>query len=191
MVNFVEEDQFGGVSTFKVDPKGRMSLPVEFRNVLHVRHDKFGKNEVEESVTGRGGEKKKKAEKDETEEKPQCIVMTRGVRTCHIECYPLDVWNKTKEWLKNLEDNDETNDLRIYILGHREVCEVDKLGRVLISQELRDFAGIGTGEVMVMGVGETFRIWSKDTYDRHINVKNMEIRMGELKSKYAKKREES
>jgi MraZ protein len=190
MVNFIEEDQFGGVSTFKIDAKGRVSMPVEFRNVLRTRLEKFSKNAVLSEGDAAGSKKKKAKDADENEE-ALCLVMTRGVRTPHIECYPLDVWNKTKEWLRNLEENDETNDLRIYILGHREVCEIDKLGRVLISQELREFAGIGTGDVMVMGVGETFRIWSKETYDRHINVKNMEVRMGELKSKYSKKREDA
>ena len=189
MVKFIEDDQFGGVSTIKVDDKGRINLPIEFRRVLETRQRKFGKPAPGE-IENASGRKKANAGQDEEEDYSQFLVLTLGKRTSHIECYPLDVWEKTKEWLLGLDDDNDGDRLRKYILGNREIREIDKLGRVLLSQELRDIAGIGTGEIKVMGFGETFGIWAKEIFETRVNVKGNEVEMGDLWSQFKKKSKE-
>jgi MraZ protein len=43
--------------------------------------------------------------------------------------------------------------------------EVDKQGRIVLPQHLRDFAGIDK-EVVIAGVGDHAEIWSPERYDR-------------------------
>ena len=45
-----------------------------------------------------------------------------------------------------------------YILGNAEIVEIDKQGRILISQPLRTRFGLN-GEVMVVGLYDRFEIW--------------------------------
>jgi MraZ protein len=49
-------------------------------------------------------------------------------------------------------------------LGSAMDVEMDGTGRVLISPELRQVAGL-TKEVMLMGMGTHFEVWDRATYD--------------------------
>jgi MraZ protein len=49
--------------------------------------------------------------------------------------------------------------LRRMILGNAFQVDIDKVGRVLVPQMLREFAGLN-GEAIVAGQGEYFEVWS-------------------------------
>jgi MraZ protein len=51
---------------------------------------------------------------------------------------------------------------RLFFSG-AEPFDVDKAGRILIPQYLREFAGL-VNEVVVVGVGEQFEIWAPDEW---------------------------
>ena len=50
--------------------------------------------------------------------------------------------------------------LRRLILSNAYPVEVDKIGRILMPQNLRAFLGIENGELIVAGQGEYFEIWT-------------------------------
>jgi MraZ protein len=50
--------------------------------------------------------------------------------------------------------------LRRLILSNAYPVEVDKVGRILIPQNLRAFLGIENGELTVAGQGEYFEVWT-------------------------------
>ena len=50
--------------------------------------------------------------------------------------------------------------LRRLILSNAYPVEVDKIGRVLVPQNLREFLGITSGELTVAGQGEYFEVWT-------------------------------
>lgn len=50
-------------------------------------------------------------------------------------------------------------DLKRFIFSTAERVEVDKIGRILLPQYLRSLAQL-ENEVMLVGVGDTFEIWS-------------------------------
>ena len=50
--------------------------------------------------------------------------------------------------------------LRRLILSNAYPVEVDKVGRVLVPQNLRQFLGIESGELAVAGQGEYFEVWT-------------------------------
>lgn len=50
--------------------------------------------------------------------------------------------------------------LRRMILSNAYQVEVDKVGRILIPQNLREFLGVANGELIVAGQGEYFEVWA-------------------------------
>ena len=57
--------------------------------------------------------------------------------------------------------------LRRLIFANGEKAEVDRAGRILIPQYLRQFAGLD-GEVVIVGVGDYFEIWSPDMWSQQM-----------------------
>jgi len=53
-----------------------------------------------------------------------------------------------------------TRALRRWILSNAYPVEVDKVGRVLVPQNLRQFLGVESGELIVAGQGEYFEVWT-------------------------------
>jgi MraZ protein len=49
--------------------------------------------------------------------------------------------------------------LRRLILSNAYQVEVDKVGRILVPQNLREFLGVANGELIVAGQGEYFEVW--------------------------------
>ena len=50
--------------------------------------------------------------------------------------------------------------LRRLILSNAYPVEVDKVGRILVPQNLRQFLGMESGELVVAGQGEYFEVWT-------------------------------
>jgi MraZ protein len=50
--------------------------------------------------------------------------------------------------------------LRRLILSNAYGVEVDKVGRILVPQNLRTFLGVPSGELVVAGQGEYFEVWT-------------------------------
>ena len=56
--------------------------------------------------------------------------------------------------------------------------ELDSTGRVLVSPELREAAGI-TKDIMLLGMGNHFELWDKATYDAQ-EAKAMQAEMPDV-----------
>lgn len=54
--------------------------------------------------------------------------------------------------------------LRRLILSNAYPIEVDKVGRILVPQNLRTFLEIASGELIVAGQGEYFEVWIPATW---------------------------
>ena len=50
--------------------------------------------------------------------------------------------------------------LRRLILSNAYPVEVDRVGRILVPQNLREFLGITNGELIVAGQGDYFEVWT-------------------------------
>lgn len=59
--------------------------------------------------------------------------------------------------------------LRRLLLANAYQVEVDKAGRILVPQNLRQFLGLD-GEAMVVGQGEYFEIWSPDGWHEQMQA---------------------
>ncbi|HEX8991260.1 MAG TPA: division/cell wall cluster transcriptional repressor MraZ [Anaerolineales bacterium] len=63
--------------------------------------------------------------------------------------------------------NPDARLLRRMILANTSQVDIDKVGRVLVPQALREFAGLD-GEAMVVGQGEFFEVWSPAEWNEQV-----------------------
>ena len=64
--------------------------------------------------------------------------------------------------------------LRRIILGNASQLDVDSAGRILLPQNLREFAGL-QGEAVLVGQGDYFEIWSPDRWqEQQVQVNDAE-----------------
>jgi len=62
--------------------------------------------------------------------------------------------------------------LRRLILSNAYPVEPDKVGRILVPQNLRDFLSIESGELVVAGQGEYFEVWTPSEW--HSQMDNLQ-----------------
>jgi MraZ protein len=58
-----------------------------------------------------------------------------------------------------------TRELRRLLFANASQVEIDRIGRILVPQFLRDTAGLSSGAVIV-GVGDSIEIWSPESWDK-------------------------
>lgn len=92
------------------------------------------------------------------------FVVTKGVDGC-LYVYSSEEWGRIEEKFRevNLTTKDARKFMRFFFAGATN-CEVDKQGRILLPQNLRDHAGL-TKEVVLAGVSSRIEIWSKDKWN--------------------------
>jgi len=87
-------------------------------------------------------------------------VLTVGTDKC-LYIYATADWENFAKKLLELSDFDETNrSLVRHYYANASTCEIDKQGRIMIPQELREFAGIEK-DLVTLGVGNKIEVWSK------------------------------
>lgn len=100
-------------------------------------------------------------------------VLTRGFDRC-LYVYSADAWNEQIEKAGALPKSDPK--VRAFIrhfFGNASICEFDKQGRVVIPQELKEYAGI-TRELVTMGAMDKIEIWSREVWDAPDNSCRMD-----------------
>lgn len=92
------------------------------------------------------------------------FVVTKGLDGC-LFVYDNEEWQVFEEKLKSLPiTNKEARQFaRFFLAGAAEV-EVDKQGRILVPNILREFAQISK-DVVLIGVASRIEIWSKERFE--------------------------
>lgn len=89
------------------------------------------------------------------------LVLTSGIEKCLV-VYPMEAFQPLFEKISALSMADlNANILRRKLFEYANDMVPDKQNRVLLPQELRDYAGITT-EAIVVGVGKWIEIWGPD-----------------------------
>jgi len=96
----------------------------------------------------------------------QTFVLTRGLDQC-VFGYPMDEWKALEQKLKALPftKKDARAFSRFFFSGAAE-CQLDKQGRVNITQPLRDYADLEK-ECVIIGVSSRIEIWSKSKWESY------------------------
>jgi MraZ protein len=94
------------------------------------------------------------------------FVITRGLDNC-LFAYPLSQWKVIEEKVKELPTSQaETRAfVRMFFSGAIE-AELDKQGRIVIPQQLREHARIDR-DVYVIGVSTKVEIWAKEIWSNY------------------------
>lgn len=120
---------FMGRFNHTIDPKGRLSIPSKYREILG---DEF--------------------------------VVSRGMDGC-LFVYAIDAWKAFEEKLASLPlINVEARQFARFFLSGAQYVTVDKQGRILMPQDLKEFAGLEK-DVVLAGMGGRIEIWSLDRWN--------------------------
>ncbi|MBX2849785.1 MAG: division/cell wall cluster transcriptional repressor MraZ [Acidiferrobacterales bacterium] len=119
-----------GSNYINLDAKGRMSIPTKHRAAL------VGESEGRLVVTISPTDK--------------CLLL-----------YRLEDWNVVEQKLIALPTlNSQTRTLKRMLIGNADDCAMDGSGRILLSQQLREFASIDK-KVVLVGQGDKYEIWDE------------------------------
>lgn len=94
------------------------------------------------------------------------VVITRGLDNC-LFLYPVSEWQRIAEQLSNLgiAKSDQRGINRFMLAGAVEMT-VDSIGRILIPEYLKQFAGLGT-EIVFAGVHNRIEIWNHKKWESY------------------------
>ena len=93
----------------------------------------------------------------------KCVV-TRGLDNCLV-LYPEAVWKTETEKVARLPKSDPKARAYIrFIFGAAFEVEIDKQGRTVVPQVLKDYAKLDK-DIVAVGAVDHIEFWSKDVYD--------------------------
>lgn len=94
----------------------------------------------------------------------ESFVITKGMENC-LYVHPTEQWKAFEEKLNDLSTttNKNARNLAYFFQGSAVDSEIDKQGRTLIPQTLRNYANIDK-EVVFIGMGKRVEIWDKEKW---------------------------
>lgn len=100
------------------------------------------------------------------------FILTKGLDGC-LFAFSQEEWLNFETKLKALplSDKNARNFVRFFLAGATE-CEIDKQGRFLLINTLREYAEI-TKEVIIIGVGTRLEIWDKEKWKKYNSNENI------------------
>jgi MraZ protein len=93
------------------------------------------------------------------------FVINRGFEKC-LTLYPMQSWQPLYDQISTLNDFDpKVREFRRYFLNGAIMVEPDAAGRLLVPQNLKDYAGLGKDIVLAAAVNK-IEIWDKESYQK-------------------------
>ena len=100
------------------------------------------------------------------------LTITKHPHGC-LMVFPRPEWEQFRDRIAQLPMSAQW--WKRMFLGNAMDVDMDGTGRVLVSPELRQSAGL-TRDVLLLGMGKHFELWDKATYD----AKEAEAKQGEM-----------
>lgn len=102
------------------------------------------------------------------------FVVTKGLDGC-LFAFSITEWANFEEKLKSLPlSNRNSREFTRFFLSGATECEIDKQGRFLIPNNLREAAGL-IKEVVIIGVGTRIEIWDKEKWNHYNSDENISV----------------
>lgn len=101
-------------------------------------------------------------------------IITRGIDNCLV-LYPIKEWQKLASKLENLPSStiDARGFARIMLSGAIDV-ELDKLGRILIPDYLKEYADLRKN-VAILGLSNRIEIWNEKRWQKYKEKTEREV----------------
>ena len=100
------------------------------------------------------------------------FIITKGLDGCLFVFSQIE-WSNFESKLKELPlTNKNARDFVRFFLSGATECEIDKQGRFLLVNTLREYAEI-TKEVIIIGVGTRLEIWDKEKWKKYNSNENI------------------
>ena len=100
------------------------------------------------------------------------FIITKGLDGCLFVFSQIE-WSNFESKLKELPlTNKNARDFVRFFLSGATECEIDKQGRFLLVNTLREYAEISK-EVIIIGVGTRLEIWNKDKWKKYNSNENI------------------
>ncbi|MCO4836698.1 MAG: division/cell wall cluster transcriptional repressor MraZ [Oceanospirillaceae bacterium] len=129
---------FRGAATINIDAKGRMAMPVRFRDLF--------------------------VDKADPSANPQLVVTIDTEEPCLL-IYPLAEWDLIQQKLEQLPSfNPAARRIQRLLIGHATDIELDSNGRVLLPALLREYAQIDKKSIL-LGQGKKIELWSESLWN--------------------------
>ena len=134
--------RFRGESLHKVDIKGRVSIPAQFRRVLEEGDPDF-----------------------KTGINPSCVLVhSQKSRRC-LEGYSISSINEVDDLVSGLPRYSREREILERMLNAQSsYAQIDENGRLVLSLKLRELIGLNT-EAIFIGMGDKFQIWEPNSYN--------------------------
>lgn len=140
---------FTGEHHQKVDGKGRMSVPADFRRVLEAEDPDWSPGQTPRAMLVYGKHLKNLLQ----------VYSVQEFASIRENIYAMKRGSKERAMLQGL------------ILGSSAKLDVDKDGRVVMPLKHREKLGLSEGELVFRGMGEFFEIWKAETYEAEVGSK--------------------
>jgi MraZ protein len=103
-----------------------------------------------------------------------------------LVAYPYDEWRKIETRILSLAEKSESmrRFRRVFIGGAFE-CSCDKQDRILIPQNLRQYAEIDE-DIVLVGVLDHFEVWSRKSWDRENIHLEKDMKKEDVRNEIAK-----
>lgn len=92
------------------------------------------------------------------------VVVSKGIGEKCLYIFTMEEWKKIEEKISGFPLSDErARRVTRYLIGGSSEIEIDKQGRIMLPQYLRDYAGL-TKDAVVIGAGSRAEIWDADAW---------------------------
>jgi MraZ protein len=103
----------------------------------------------------------------------RACVLTKGMDKC-LYIYSMQEWESFMKKLSALPTSDiNSRQFMRHFYANANECEIDKQGRIVIPQNLREYAGIEK-DLVTVGVLDKIEVWSKTEWDNTENGAGLE-----------------
>jgi MraZ protein len=106
------------------------------------------------------------------------LMLTKGEDNC-LALYPSHEWNALLKTVLDATNQFEAKhrNIRRRIIGPSMPVELDKMGRIPVSQSLREYAGLNK-DCVVLGQFEYIEIWDEARYKTYLEATEEEFKSG-------------
>lgn len=131
---------FRGINTISLDNKGRIAIPAKHREILD------GLNKSGQLIIT-------------IDPEDRCLLM-----------YPLHHWEEIEQKISRLPSfNYAARRIQRLLIGHATEVSVDNQGRILLAQELREYANL-TKRAVLVGQAKKVEIWDLEYWNEKRDI---------------------